>query len=34
MTGDKNYLGKKSRTGLALPGGYQMKEELAPDHEA
>ena len=34
MTGDNNELGKKSRAGLALPGGYPMKESSALDHIA
>ena len=31
MTGDKNPLGE-NRTGLDLPGGYLMKEELGLRH--
>jgi hypothetical protein len=34
MTGDKNQLDKKSRAGLTLPGGHQIKEAWAFDHMA
>jgi hypothetical protein len=34
MTGDKDQLGKKSRAGLALLGGYQIKKALAIDQVA
>ena len=32
MRGDQNLLDKKSRAGLTLPGGHQIKEIWALDH--